>query len=448
MRVSSKRYVVGLAVGFIALALAALPVAVAGGRAPAESPATYVESATCQACHKPVGESWAATAHGKALSDATLPEGKGGCEACHGPGSAHAGTAGKRPLLKFGEAKPEQVVAVCGKCHLAGKAVPGAPQLDPAAWKQSGHAASKTSCVKCHRGHAPEAAPEKLCLGCHSNLTKPPAGGKVHAPVKAGQCLTCHDPHGTAGAHSLTPKVSTKCEQCHSTAGGKLDAAHKGYAVAGSDCTRCHDAHSFDAEHGYVKKVAHPPFAQQNCTICHVDKPSTDLRKSVSDTCLACHPKSSVLPEKDAEGKELHAHPPVAGGLCTSCHEPHASDTAEGLRDDPLYVCASCHRKVGTEARGATYQHPPVAKGECLSCHKGHASVQRQLLTKDEATLCKGCHESQAMHAHPIGPEVKDSNTGEPVQCVSCHAIHGSEHAFILPQEQTAMCLSCHRMEP
>jgi len=456
MQSSRQRYVTPLVGGLAAILLAA----VAGPMRPAASagaaqgpPATYVGVATCKSCHKQVGEEWDVTAHGKALSSAQLAEGMAGCEACHGPGSGHAGTVGKKPLVKFGEAKPEQVVAGCGKCHLAGESAPaGAPQLDASAWKQSGHAASKTSCIKCHRVHGREAKsllapPEKLCLTCHAELVKPTAGGTVHAPVKAGQCLTCHDPHGTFGPHSLVPKVSAKCEQCHSTASGKLDAAHKGYRVAGADCTRCHDPHSFDKDHSYLRKVAHPPFGQRNCTICHVDKPSTALRKPIPDTCFACHPKSSVLPEKDADGKEMHPHPPVAGGLCTNCHEPHAANTAQGLRDDPIYVCTSCHRKVGTEARGSTHQHPPVAKGECLTCHKGHSSAEKHLLTKDQTVLCQSCHQAQAKHAHPIGPEVKDPNTGEPVACVSCHAIHGSEHPYILPQEETAMCRSCHRME-
>jgi predicted CXXCH cytochrome family protein len=133
--------------------------------------------------------------------------------------------------------------------------------------------------------------------------------------------------------------------------------------------------------------------------------------------------------------------------MCLTCHEPHASDTKGGLRPDPAAVCGTCHRSVGTQAMAATHKHPPVAKGECLSCHKGHTSAQPALLLSDQNSLCKSCHEQQTMHAHPMGPEAKDPNTGAPVRCTSCHAVHGSDFAYLMPKDESQVCLGCHRLE-
>jgi len=418
---------------------------------PSAAAGSYIGAQACGLCHRDLAASWSGSAHGAALSNPSLPADSLGCEACHGPGSVHAGSTGKQKLPDPAKLSPAEVEAMCGKCHLPSEsAAPtsSSPSLDTSAWRRSGHRAGKVACTACHSIHGNRsttlvAPAEKLCLTCHSDLTKSDHG-QAHAPVAAGQCLLCHDPHGTPGAHGLRKDVSRSCEQCH-----KPDpAAHEGYQVSGSNCVRCHDPHSFDGDRAYLRKVAHPPFAQGNCKLCHTDPPSTQLRNaSVAETCSACHSQEKIVSGGDPALSGLHAHAPAAAGLCTKCHEPHVSDAPDGLADTPEAVCSACHRNVGTTARSTAHQHPPAAKGECLSCHAPHASVQRALLRKDQSDLCKTCHSDQTAHAHPIGPEVKDPNTGDPVVCTSCHAVHGSEYSSILRQDETAMCLTCHRME-
>jgi predicted CXXCH cytochrome family protein len=46
-----------------------------------------------------------------------------------------------------------------------------------------------------------------------------------------------------------------------------------------------------------------------------------------------------------------------------------------------------------------------------------------------------------------VGAGTKNPNTGEPILCASCHAVHGSNFAYIMPQDETAVCRSCHRTE-
>lgn len=454
IRNNRSTYVVRLVVAVaVTAAIAAFdPARLVVGAEEAPKPG-YIGSTVCAGCHSSVAQEWNGSGHGKALSDPQLPETQRACEACHGPGSQHAQSAGKQPVRNPAKLKPGEVQELCGACHFdtAANAMANAPKLSADAWKRGGHAQHDKGCTACHAQHgkgehALSSAPEQLCLSCHSGLTKAAPGGTVHAPVKGGQCLLCHDPHGSAEPHSVKPDLGKVCEKCHDPGSDKLKTAHSGYSVAGADCTRCHDPHSFAADKAYLRPVMHPPFAQRNCQICHSDPPSTALKKQGADTCYQCHPKEKVLTATDGPEKAIHAHAPVAGGLCTKCHEPHTSPAGSVLRDTPEVVCVSCHKSIGA-AQVATYKHPPVATGACLTCHAGHGSAEKALLRKDQISLCQSCHADQAKHMHPVGAGTKNPNTGEPILCASCHAVHGSNFAYIMPQDETAVCRSCHRTE-
>lgn len=129
---------------------------VAGNYLAASPPADYTGAERCRSCHKPEFTEFEKTPHAKIA----IPD-KGyisGCEACHGPGKAHADAmedaegddakiaAGlkKFPIFAFRD-NSEQNASRCLSCHISSK------QQD--AFAHSEHAAHDVSCGDCHTSH-------------------------------------------------------------------------------------------------------------------------------------------------------------------------------------------------------------------------------------------------------------------------------------------------------
>lgn len=121
------------------------------------------------------------------------------CEACHGPGDAHARRPAKTNI------KVDKSAELCGTCHVRGS--------DPNTIIASG------GFIRHH-----EQYPE-LANSPHKNL----------------ECVTCHKPHaGRAGGIRVTTGSDTVCETCH--AAQKRDYADSPMQKAGVSCIDCHMA--------------------------------------------------------------------------------------------------------------------------------------------------------------------------------------------------------------
>jgi hypothetical protein len=147
-----------------------------------------------------------------------------GCEACHGPGSAHvaAWNAGKTDssLERLNGAGGERINALCGRCHrtvedvLAKPAFRHTTQRFPVFGLASSRcyqaSGDKLTCITCHDPHRNARTEphfyEAICLKCHT------AG-----PVPRS---TAHAGSGAEGRLSVRGKVcpvnpSTGCIACH-----------------------------------------------------------------------------------------------------------------------------------------------------------------------------------------------------------------------------------------
>ncbi len=135
-----------------------------------------------------------------------------GCEACHGPGAAHAADPSRSNINRIdldwsgtGEGTVSPIVRasqVCGNCHWGTASRNGL--TDPrrmnheqySDWTVSGHASSleftatNTYCARCHSpGNAEAGATEH-----NFRQIDPPLATQV-------ACVTCHDPHATTDSH-------------------------------------------------------------------------------------------------------------------------------------------------------------------------------------------------------------------------------------------------------
>lgn len=270
----------------------------------------------------------------------------------------------------------------------------------------------------------------KLCEQCHAAMGQKKV---VHGPVKDGNCLSCHKPHGANGPFLL-------------------DVEEDQTAL----CLGCHDKARFKAN------FMHGPVAAGACTKCHNPHESSEkslLSGNIRDMCLKCHEDFA----KAMEGAPI-IHPPVKDDPCTACHNPHGSAFAHVLNKKMPDLCLECHDAVDKKLKGVKTSHKPIQQeGSCGNCHSPHFSKAKGLLPYDEQIVCLGCHGNDGLGKPPLSNIRKEldgkKDLHEPVkkgQCGKCHDPHGSEFAKILrgpypadfyaPYKDGAydFCLSCH----
>jgi predicted CXXCH cytochrome family protein len=234
------------------------------------------------------------------------------------------------------------------------------------------------------------------------------------------------------------------------------------------DCSMCH----LDLA---KKKVVHAAVSM-GCPTCHTSLNATEvphkvtgnvpkgLSSPVPDLCFTCHDKTKF--------NNKAVHPPVAGGMCTSCHNPHSSDNAKLLIAEVPALCTNCHDRAMFSKKNV---HAPVAGGMCLSCHGPHATDEMALLTKRPTAVCLECHPDIPKKAHvtvefrhPLGSTAKPADKGpekksakkersilmDPARpgkefyCGSCHEPHSSEGNRLIRfpvKSYFDLCVNCHK---
>jgi predicted CXXCH cytochrome family protein len=171
-------------------------------------------------------------------------------------------------------------------------------------------------------------------------------------------------------------------------------------------------------------------------------------------TCIDCHKKVTA---------KRVIHPALSQYTrreqsCASCHTaPHAKKKGElSLAAAVPELCFQCHDKTNFTK---TYVHPPVAGGGCLTCHNPHASDAPRLLTQQIRLVCQNCHPDRTSGKHilggygfgdnhPIMGRLDPSRKGQELGCTSCHDPHSSGRKFLLvndrPNSPENLCFLCH----
>lgn len=265
-------------------------------------PSQYVGTDTCKTCHEDVGKTFDQGPHWQTL------QGKGkfhgpqwqGCEACHGPGKAHAESADPSKIIRFGGLSREQSSKRCLGCHEFGQ--------EHANFLRSEHLKNNVGCTDCHSIHHPHvarqlltAAQPQLCYSCHLEV-KPSFSRPFHHKVNEGliTCSNCHNPHGGF----LT-------RQLRSTAGQDVV------------CFNCHTdkAGPFAFEHAPVKT--------EGCVACHMPHGSSNprllRRANINLLCLECH---TLTVDQGAPPIPTFHNQAQKYQACTMCHVAiHGSNT-------------------------------------------------------------------------------------------------------------------------
>jgi predicted CXXCH cytochrome family protein len=168
------------------------------------------------------------------------------------------------------------------------------------------------------------------------------------------------------------------------------------------------------------------------------------MAAKATDLCVRCHGAVKVAAARP------DAHKALQQG-CIKCHTPHAANEKGLVRGrDERALCLSCHKDISKLLAGAVSIHPlKAAGGRCTACHAPHASDQKPLLKAARADVCKDCHKSHSQFAHPYGPGVNDPRTGQTMTCLSCHNPHASQYSSLaVAAPSRALCVQCHKDTP
>jgi len=223
-----------------------------------------------------------------------------------------------------------------------------------------------------------------------------------------------------------------------------LLAAPAALRAEGPACLDCHP----DKREG----ASIHPAVDMGCDSCHVgkhegEKPAPKLSSPLPDLCFTCHDKSAF-------DKKIQ-HAPVAGGMCGSCHDPHASANRKLLVTAVPDLCFTCHDKQAVVKKAAA--HATAAGGQCVTCHNPHGSDGAFVLNQLVESYCESCHDEITVrhvmaridprNSHPLKGKADPLRTGKELACPSCHNPHASDQQRISTKGRPGpepLCLRCH----
>jgi DmsE family decaheme c-type cytochrome len=230
--------------------------------APALLPAeeqTYVGMETCVTCHDDMEATLKGTPHGQRGFEmkSTL-----GCEACHGPGSAHVDDPDNDALRpRISTRSADEQSQICLSCHERGR-----QQM----WQGGRHQVRGLACTSCHSVHSFKSETRQLkeanvleqCYTCHKDV-RAETWKNSHHPIREGKitCADCHNPHGTATPKMIVAaSVNDQCYTCHTEKRGPFLWEHP---PVRESCLNCHTPHG--SNHLKLQKTSVPYLCQQ----CH-----------------------------------------------------------------------------------------------------------------------------------------------------------------------------------
>lgn len=308
----------------------------------------------------------------------------------------------------------------------------------------------------------------ELCNFCHLGKSDVP-GMHMHQPVKDGECVKCHSPHGSEHRFLIRGETTgALCLTCHESV--IKDRAHVHTPIAQGDCLGCHKAHASALPGLLVEQ------GRTLCLRCHANvatgvmpahAPAASVGGSVP-AVLGAHDGIEVAASNPAiveDDRPLFVHEPFKGE-CTQCHDQHASNQTSLLKQVAKDLCISCHQDVAQKLAAATVPHSAVSVDRaCMNCHSPHTAHDPGLLRNGAVTLCLECHNKPIARSDgsTIESVASMAAAGQHLhgaigtgQCSDCHDVHGGDHRALLTRpyaqgfyqpfsaDAYALCFGCH----
>lgn len=301
-----KREAIVLALGLALLFVGTAQSGQRQGKSQAEklfaraTPDDYIGDESCASCHEEVSRAFPASGHAAFMAAENLPNGKKGCEGCHGPGGIHQADENSE-VLDFNKMTAKEVDAACMRCHDG--------TFSKNHWSRTVHARADVSCVDCHQIHPGEMKGESQALD-------------------RGRAI---DPRSSLNVAKKSSKALLKAEEV------KL-------------CGQCHTAVVSEFRNPSHHPVPEGTVACSDCHTPHPTKANKTRKDPVKGECITCHTEFA--------GPFVHEHDPVAGfgsDGCQECHRPHGSSNPKMLNSVTRGLCAQCHTdKIGNHYPGQT----------------------------------------------------------------------------------------------
>ncbi len=357
---------------------------------------------------------------------------KGECMKCH---NSHVSTV---PGLL-----DDRVDSICLNCHEELRKL-----LD------TGHVHNPLrdgDCTECHNSHSGNNEhllvneEKELCVKCHEHTRDQTAQAYGCLPFKKGECSACHDSHASANRSLLKSAPNTLCKECHAPR-CKLGSIDISDLVEDLDCTSCHSGHGSDNKSA-LGPFGHTSFVNKECEQCHQPMftgKSVRTKLQKEDLCFSCHQKNDYTYVSDG------LHEKLLDNRCNLCHSNHSSDNTN-LTVNERDVCITCHEKTEKRTKEMertlkTTECEPVRERKCFDCHLPGHSDQPLGYRGDGIEMCARCHKSEHSSTHPVGSDIIDPRSGQPVTCISCHSMHASRFDYMLTHDRNrTLCIQCHK---
>jgi predicted CXXCH cytochrome family protein len=112
----------------------------------------------------------------------------------------------------------------------------------------------------------------------------------------------------------------------------------------------------------------HYPYAERECVACHNEQSLGSMTEPEPGLCYICH--------MDLSEEYTYLHGPVAGGYCSSCHDPHSAENEKLLRFPGDQLCFYCHAENDVHRNE---MHMDLDGMVCTDCHNPHGGEDKYI---------------------------------------------------------------------